>query len=186
MYQVIAYIKFLITSSNQHGVHSPFVYELLTKCFYQKEGRAAFKTIRSYIRAVRADKRTISVKDFGAGSKQFTTDEREVCAIGKIAAISTKRAYLLNRLTSYLNIKTALELGTSLGISAAAISAGNRVKLITMEGCPNTASIARGYFKEFGLNQITLQIGNFDTLLSSENWIEFKRHLRPTDGSHLL
>ncbi len=36
MYQILAYIKFIFTSSNQHGVHSPFVYNLITQCFYDQ------------------------------------------------------------------------------------------------------------------------------------------------------
>lgn len=34
MKQIWLYIKFLWHSKNQHGVHSPFVYALVTKCFY--------------------------------------------------------------------------------------------------------------------------------------------------------
>ena len=170
MHQIIAFIKFLLKSSNQHGVHSPFVYNLLTKCLYKKEEKPAFKTIRSYLKAVRLDNRIISVKDFGAGSRVFKSNERKVSDIAKNAAISTKRALLLNRLTSYLNIKTALELGTSLGVSSTAITAGNHVKLSTLEGCPETANIAREYFKKFGLKSISLKLGNFDELLSTENW----------------
>lgn len=34
------YLKFLLKSSNQHGVHSPFVYSLVTKCFYKKKKRS--------------------------------------------------------------------------------------------------------------------------------------------------
>lgn len=30
------YVRFLAKSTNQHGVHSPFVYHLLTKCLYKK------------------------------------------------------------------------------------------------------------------------------------------------------
>lgn len=29
-----SYIQFLLNSTNEHGVHSPFVYNLITKCFY--------------------------------------------------------------------------------------------------------------------------------------------------------
>jgi hypothetical protein len=29
-----SYIKFLWNSTNQHGVHSPFVFDLITKCLY--------------------------------------------------------------------------------------------------------------------------------------------------------
>ncbi len=30
----IAYLKFLFSATNQHGVHSPFVYGFLTRCLY--------------------------------------------------------------------------------------------------------------------------------------------------------
>lgn len=31
----LSYLKYLWSSNNQHGVHSPFVYQLLTKALYQ-------------------------------------------------------------------------------------------------------------------------------------------------------
>ncbi len=36
MHKIITYIKHLFTATNQHGVHSPFVYDFITKCVYQK------------------------------------------------------------------------------------------------------------------------------------------------------
>lgn len=32
----LSYFKFLMRSTNQHGIHSPFVYALVTKCLYKK------------------------------------------------------------------------------------------------------------------------------------------------------
>ncbi len=37
LYTLKSYLKFLLTSTNEHGVHSPFVFALLTKCIYKKE-----------------------------------------------------------------------------------------------------------------------------------------------------
>lgn len=33
----LAYLKFLFLATNQHGVHSPFVYAFVTKCIYNKD-----------------------------------------------------------------------------------------------------------------------------------------------------
>lgn len=39
VYPFFSYLKFLLTATNQHGVHSPFVYDLVTKCLYTKGNR---------------------------------------------------------------------------------------------------------------------------------------------------
>lgn len=35
-FTTLSYLKFLLKSTNQHGVHSPFVFSLVTKGLYQK------------------------------------------------------------------------------------------------------------------------------------------------------
>ncbi len=40
------YLNFLFKSTNQHGVHSPFVYNLVTQCFYDKEKRKSDSIIK--------------------------------------------------------------------------------------------------------------------------------------------
>lgn len=37
IFQTIHYLKFLIRSTNKHGVHSPFVFDLVINCFNPKE-----------------------------------------------------------------------------------------------------------------------------------------------------
>lgn len=36
MFQLFSFIKFIFNATNQHGVHSPFVYDYVTKCLYKK------------------------------------------------------------------------------------------------------------------------------------------------------
>lgn len=40
------YLKFLLKSTNQHGVHSPFVYDLVTKCFYKRKKRKEYVSLK--------------------------------------------------------------------------------------------------------------------------------------------
>jgi len=164
--QIIAYLKFLLRSTNQHGVHSPFVFKLLTECFYKKASKPGFKKVLAFREALLKDHQVISVTDFGAGSRVFSSERRKVSAIAKNAGISKKRALLLNKLTSYLHCKNALELGTSVGSSSAAMAAGNNLQLTTIEGCPQTANIAREYFRKFELDNITLIVGEFEEVLN--------------------
>lgn len=36
MHNLLNHLKFLLTATNQHGVHSPFIYDYVTKCLYTK------------------------------------------------------------------------------------------------------------------------------------------------------
>lgn len=43
MFQFLSYFKFLLQSTNAHGVHSPFVYNFITKALYKKRKRVDIK-----------------------------------------------------------------------------------------------------------------------------------------------
>ncbi|MHA7057901.1 hypothetical protein ACWGOQ_0011815 [Aquimarina sp. M1] len=47
LFKIISYLRFLLKSTNQHGVHSPFVYNLVTTCFYNRKQRASYHLITS-------------------------------------------------------------------------------------------------------------------------------------------
>ncbi len=50
--QLIAYLKFLISATNQHGVHSPFVYGFVTKCLYNKKRFSKNKSKNILIKSI--------------------------------------------------------------------------------------------------------------------------------------
>jgi len=39
----LSYLKFWWRSKNEHGVHSPFVFDLVTKCFYERTNYKAYQ-----------------------------------------------------------------------------------------------------------------------------------------------
>ena len=167
-HQIHSYLNFLLNSKNQHGVHSPFVYKLVTQCFYDKSPRKAYKTWKLAKLELLNDKTLISVEDFGAGSRVFKTNQRAVNQIAKNVGITQKRAQLLNRICSYLKIENALELGTSLGLGSLAMTLNNHVKLDTVEACPNTLKRAEILFKNFNFtSQISTHKSNFNQLIKS-------------------
>ncbi len=217
MFQVLAYIKFLFSSSNQHGVHSPFVYNLITQCFYdellktkklnffkrlllvvvQKENKPplipenynpkaikenVYPLIQAYKNDLLNNKNFINVTDFGAGSRVFKSNKRQISQIVKTASINIKRAELLAKLIVYFNIKSVLELGTSLGMATATMSFNNpKTKITTIEGCPETAKIAQSQFKKYNFQNITSIVSDFSSFLLINNT---NYHLIYIDGNH--
>ena len=164
-FQLKSYLTFLLKSQNQHGLHSPFVYDLVTKCFYDRSDHKEYELIKQYRNDLLRNKALIEVKDFGAGSRVFKSNQRPVFSIAKNAGITLHRAKLLHRLTSYLDITNALELGTSLGIASSAIAANDKTDLITIEGCPETAKVANQQFQKYKLKNIDLRISKFEDQL---------------------
>ena len=183
-FQAKSYFNFLLNSQNQHGLHSPFVYDLVTKCFYDKIEYPEYQIIKQFRSDLLRNKKMISVKDFGAGSRVFKSTERPVFSVAKNAGITLHRAKLLNRIINYLNINSALELGTSVGIASSAIAANKRTKLITIEGCPETANIALQQFHKYQLDNIDLKIDKFENCLNPILQENKKFDLIYFDGNH--
>lgn len=157
MFHIIqSYFKFLLNSKNEHGIHSPFVFDLVTKCFYDKTNYYEYENIIDYKKSLIEDKTKINVTDFGAGSRIFKSNLREISKIAKVAGISTYRAKLLFRLINYFQPSTFLELGTSLGIATYSVSiALKNTKIISVEGCKETSQFTSNKFlKCFNLEQL--------------------------------
>lgn len=161
-YQVIQYIKFLLKSSNQHGVHSPFVYNLVTKCFYDKTAYGAYNHLLNYRKSLIENHTKIKVTDLGAGSQAMKQQERSVSEIAKNAGTTHKRAKLLYRLTNYFKPKNILELGTSLGIASYAMRLGNpEANITSIEGCPETSKFSKHQLQKHQIENISILNGDF-------------------------
>jgi len=169
LYQIKSYFKFLLRSTNQHGVHSPFVFNLVTKCFYDKNNHNAYDKLSNYRTELLQDNSTIEVTDFGAGSRVFSLNTRTISAIAKTAGIPRKRQQLLYQLVHYLKPKNSLELGTSLGLGTLSIALGNPTGFVdTIEGCPNTGGVANKLLSKFGIENYELHQLDFEVFFNSE------------------
>ncbi|MFD1014632.1 O-methyltransferase [Winogradskyella rapida] len=186
MYQFKSYIKFLTKASNQHGVHSPFVYSFVTKCLYNKTAYLAYDALASYRKELRASDTILEVTDLGEGSKVLDATQRKVSEMVKVSSSSKKEVRLLYRIAKYFNFKTSLELGTSLGIGTYALALANpESKITSIEGCPNTSAFAQSQLKAKTVQHVDLISGPFKTKLPhlkapSYDFIYFDGHHNKT------
>lgn len=188
-FQIKAYLKFLWYSKNEHAVHSPFVFSLITKCFYDKKTKPEYALLQQYRNALLENKNTIEVTDFGAGSKVFKSNKRIIAQIAKTAGISSKRAQLLFRISNYFKPATILELGTSLGLATSALALGSRslgtkASITTLEGCPNTANQCQLQLQKLNINNIECVITEFSEYLKTLNSQPITYDLIYFDGNH--
>ncbi|MBX9887274.1 MAG: class I SAM-dependent methyltransferase [Flavobacteriaceae bacterium] len=185
LFQIKSYLKFLWYSKNEHAVHSPFVFNIITKCFYDKKNKPQYSILEKYRQSLLANSNSITVIDFGVGSKVFKSNVRSIAQIAKTAGISTKHSRLLFRISNYFKPKSILEIGTSLGLATAALALGNdKTAIITLEGCRETANIAQKQFNEFKLEGINSVLSEFDSYLATIPATEVKFDMIYFDGNH--
>lgn len=165
----VKYIQYYLFAENGkgHGIHSPFVYDLITKVLNDDREFYSFQPIEDCRKMLMNNKAEITIQDFGAGSRVEKSSVRSIAAIATTSLKSKKYGQLLFRLVDYFSPNTILELGASLGITSAYLATANsNAKLITMEGSTTIAAIAAANFEKLGINNATIITGNFDDTLA--------------------
>ncbi len=166
-------------------MHSPFVFNLVTKCFYDKKKYPEYSILKNYRKSLLQNKTTIEVTDFGAGSKVFKSNTRAINQIAKNAGISSKRSELLFRMVRYFQPISILEIGTSLGLATSALSLGNKnAKITTLEGCPNTLNQCQLQLQKFNINNVKCINSEFESHLKTINHQPTTFNLIYFDGNH--
>lgn len=165
MFQIFKYIQFILTNNPVKRLKSNFIIEFVNQCFLKKENVSKTLDFQKFKQSLMVDKSTIKVTDLGAGSRIIKTNDRKVSDIAKNAGMSIKNASILINLIEYLNIKSILEIGTSVGLGTFCLANNKDVQLTTMEGCPNTLKFAKENLKKYPLKNIKFVEGNFDTTL---------------------
>lgn len=160
------YLKHRLTAKSRHGTHSPFVYKLADEVIYDFTDKSEYKTIEDKRKKLFNDDSIITVTDLGAGSHLNKNRTKKVSQIAKNALKSPRLAKLIYRLAKNTKPKSAIELGTCLGITTAYLAKTDpETEIITIEGCPQTAEVAKKNFEALKLDNIELHVGNFDLIL---------------------
>jgi predicted O-methyltransferase YrrM len=162
----IDYLLHRFKAKNRHGLHSPFVYRLVDRVIYDYDAKKVYEEVENLRKQLFIDTRIITITDLGAGSRVNNNRQKKISDIAYNALKPTKMAQLLYRLVADLRPLNIIELGTCLGITTVYLQkAAPDAKVYTLEGCPETAGIAKETFKKAGINNVELVTGNFDDTL---------------------
>ena len=179
------FLKHRLTAKSRHGTHSPFVYKLTDEVIYDFNSKTDYKNIEAQRKKLFNDDSLITVTDLGAGSHLNKDRTKKVKEIAKNALKSPALAQLIYRLAKDCNPSSIIELGTCLGITTAYLSkACPDADVVTIEGCPETAKVAHRNFRELDLDNVELQVGNFDVLLPEVIAGREKLDFVYIDGNH--
>jgi predicted O-methyltransferase YrrM len=160
------YLIYRWKSTNEHGVHSPFVFSLLCNVIYNRTNYYGYSQIEALRKRYLESEQSVSCPEMGAGSVIGSKNVRQIADIVATAAKPRKYSSLLFRLVDHFQPAQILELGTSSGISTAAMGlARSASKISTLEGCSEIAAVAEDSFRELDLKNIKIHVGNFDDIL---------------------
>ncbi|HEX8517778.1 MAG TPA: class I SAM-dependent methyltransferase [Bacteroidia bacterium] len=163
---IFNYLKYKSLSSNAHGIHSPFVFNLYNNVINNTKAYYSYDVIDGLRARLLKDTRILAVTDLGAGSGSGLKKNRKVADIAAISAKSRKYSRLLFRLADCFQPEVIIEIGTSLGLSTVHLAiASSKSRVYTVEGCPETRKVALENFEETGLKNISSLVGNFDQVL---------------------
>ena len=157
------YIHYRINAKNRHGIHSPFVYDLVEQYLYKELSNQLYEPIEKIRIELLQNKSQLNFEDLGAGSKKVKTNKPTVKSLAKNSLKPAKYAKLIAQIGQYISAKTIIELGTSLGTTSLYISRLNpQATVYTIEGSPEIARIAQLQFDKLQATNIELRIGNFN------------------------
>jgi predicted O-methyltransferase YrrM len=186
-YSASKYLKYMLFSSHRrgHGVHSPFVFNLITSVFRNKTEPGIVLSIESLRKRMLEDSTILNVADYGSGSKQMKENLRKISDIARYSSVPKKYGLLLHYLAREFGNSGILELGTSLGISAMYMASGVQdTPVYTIEGSSEVATAARSYIDFTGIGNINISVGRFDDELPTIREKGFTPGLVFIDGDH--
>ena len=186
-FRIIKYLRYIFVSINRkgHGIHSPFVFDIVSRVFRNKTDPSVVCKIEKVRKSLIRDKRIIEVNDLGAGFDKQRNNLKSVSDIARYSAVPGKYGKLLANMAAEFGRPLIVEFGTSLGISTMYMASSCKETLVySMEGCHETAGIAERNFKEAGLKNIRVIVGSFERSIPDIVRLNIKPGLVFIDGNH--
>jgi predicted O-methyltransferase YrrM len=187
LFTVIKYIKYSLFSGHKtgHGIHSPFVFNLVTRVFRNKTDKFIVLTVETLRKNLLSGKSEIMVEDYGKGSDKLKSNLRKVADITRYSTVPKKYGKLLANMAEEFGSPSIIELGTSIGISTMYMALANPDAIVyTIEGSPEISGIARTNFENSNLENIKSFTGTFENVFPEVLYEVKQPGLVFIDGNH--
>jgi predicted O-methyltransferase YrrM len=180
-----SYVRHLLKGLGPHGVHSPFVFKLITQVLVRNQKREVWKGIEEIRRSYLHDPTSYEAYDFGVGSKNLNRT-RTISKAVFTAAMPKWKGEVIHLLVEHVQPNAIIELGTHFGIGTLYLSTavGYSVQLITIEADPTHVACARKSFENFHASNIIQMEGTFEVELEKAIQMSSSHTLVYVDGNH--
>jgi predicted O-methyltransferase YrrM len=157
-----SFVAYYWRAQTIYGTDSAFILAFFEQVFSDQRRYYAFGEGEAYRQALLASGEVLQVQDLGAGSHKMGSRARRVRDIAAVSVSPKWSCELLFRLVLWLQPKTKIEMGTSLGVSTLyqLLPNGRGSKFYTLEGCEATASLAKRKLSQYAPN-LELVVGDF-------------------------
>lgn len=146
-----------------YGVHSPFVYNLITKVIEEKSAYYSFYDIELLRKQLLFDETPVSYPDRQNRGKRRS---RTVADITRKEAIKPSHGALLFRLVNYFKSRRILQVGTNIGLSTLYLTSySHELRCVALESVPAFSPIAKRLFEKAAHNPIDLREGDYRELI---------------------
>ena len=166
----VEYIKYRWNARTLHGIHSPFIFDFMEKASKLRPNVRDEMVIKNFVFKQRRNRKKLEIKDYGAKSKKLD-QYRSIDQIFKTSSSFGKNGILLFRICMHFKPQNILELGTSIGMGSLYMHLANpKSRLISIEGCPETHSIAKDNLKTYPIELINNTFKNAIQTFSEEKF----------------
>ena len=167
-------------AQSKYYLHSPFVFQFQQHVL-EGEFPPSLQPLHEWRSSLSKNHQQIHVEDFGTRRSSLRT----IASIEKQVAVREKYGCLLHRMVLYLKPRVILEIGGSIGISAAYMAlAKPDATLYSLEGSASLSGLAKKHHASLGLKNIQYIIGNFEHTLPQVLQSSGETGLIFFDGNH--
>ncbi|MCC8170698.1 MAG: SAM-dependent methyltransferase [Parabacteroides sp.] len=144
-------------------VHSPFVFNLITKVIEERHSYYRFDTIESERRKLLYCPDRVEYPDRRRKNRLRTCTVAELV---QCEAITRKKGMLLFRLVTYFGSRNIVQVGTEAGISTLYLTSyAAGLACVALEASPRLAGIAGKLLNKQGRNPVDIRTGDYAALL---------------------